>query len=347
MAEFTTPWAPTAKPNRLPAVLLYIEGEALCDANAVAEGVTKMREAFALAWELDLPEWPGWAEVLYHQLSNGLVPAGAPPPPLLSADTSSVQPEVASHARDGRAWWSSDGALAAIAETLRCRNHVVVDGFLGRAGGVALRVALERAWGGGVLEPAKVALPGDGLNGQRSDRTRSDHIAWIDAAEDAARWAPLATLVDAADALVRALRAAAPGLARKGSAMSRMRPMASRYGVGAAFARHTDNHCSNGHGPHCNGRWLTAVYYANDSWSEADGGCLRLFRPQGDEGDEDEQAGGAAAAAAGDALLDVAPLGDRLLLFFSDFRSPHEVLPAAKPRYATTIWYMERDDGDD
>eukprot|EP00312_Isochrysidales_sp_CCMP1244_P021209 CAMPEP_0202777756 /NCGR_PEP_ID=MMETSP1388-20130828/53296_1 /ASSEMBLY_ACC=CAM_ASM_000864 /TAXON_ID=37098 /ORGANISM="Isochrysis sp, Strain CCMP1244" /LENGTH=62 /DNA_ID=CAMNT_0049446999 /DNA_START=12 /DNA_END=197 /DNA_ORIENTATION=+ len=62
MAEFTTPWAPTAKPNRLPAVLLYIEGEALCDANAVAEGVTKMREAFALAWELDLPEWPGWAE---------------------------------------------------------------------------------------------------------------------------------------------------------------------------------------------------------------------------------------------------------------------------------------------
>ena len=48
--------APTAKPNRLPAVLLYIEGEALCDANAVAEGVTKMREAFALAWELDLPK---------------------------------------------------------------------------------------------------------------------------------------------------------------------------------------------------------------------------------------------------------------------------------------------------
>ena len=48
---------------------------------------------------------------------------------------------------------------------------------------------------------------------------------------------------------------------------------------------------------------------------------------------------------ASDALADVAPLLDRLLLFFSDLRTPHEVLPACAPRRACTLWYVERDGG--
>jgi len=32
--------------------------------------------------------------------------------------------------------------------------------------------------------------------------------------------------------------------------ISRMRPMVARYGRGAGFARHTDNHCHRGSGPH-------------------------------------------------------------------------------------------------
>ena len=38
-----------------------------------------------------------------------------------------------------------------------------------------------------------------------------------------------------------------------------------------------------------------------------------------------------------DAVVDVAPLADRLLLFRSDFRVPHAVLPvtSAKARYAS------------
>ena len=59
----------------------------------------------------------------------------------------------------------------------------------------------------------------------------------------------------------------------------------------------------------------------------------------------DAAAAAAAAAAASDALADVAPLNDRLLLFFSDFRTPHEVLPACAPRCACTLWYVERDEG--
>ena len=114
--------------------------------------------------------------------------------------------------------------------------------------------------------------------------------------------------------------------------------MVSRYGPGAAFARHCDNHCVDGRGPHCNHRWLTLVYYCNRAWREGDGGCLRIYAPQGDAAAADE----AEAVESGDALCDVEPLADRAILFYSDFRVPHEVLPAAQPRYATTLWYTER-----
>jgi hypoxia-inducible factor (prolyl hydroxylase) len=42
-----------------------------------------------------------------------------------------------------------------------------------------------------------------------------------------------------------------------------------------------------------------------------------------------------------DELVDVPPVGDRLLLFLSDTRCPHEVLEAHSVRYAVTLWYMD------
>ena len=49
------------------------------------------------------------------------------------------------------------------------------------------------------------------------------------------------------------------------------------------------------------------------------------------------------AAGYSDALMDVAPLGDRLVIFFSDLRVPHEVLPVTRrdggARTACTMWY--------
>ena len=117
--------------------------------------------------------------------------------------------------------------------------------------------------------------------------------------------------------------------------VTRQRPQVARYGEGDAFARHCDNYCPvGGHGPYCNERWLTCVYYASDRewWREVDGGCLRVYRPQGDarrDDDEEEQqdegqASGAAAPREDsvaahtyeeDAVVDIAPLADRLLLF--------------------------------
>jgi len=278
---------------RLPAVRAYVEGERLCDAGQTSEGLRSLKEGLALAPELDLPDWPSWAEILYDQVTNGRVPQ-PPPPPLLARDTSSAQPAVAELARDGGAWWAGEAAVGAIAGALRSRNHVLLDGFLGRAGGLALGGAIEAAWCEGLLQPATVAQPGNGLQGRLSAKTRSDDVAWVDAA--AAPWGALGDLVTQADALVHALLRAAPELsggggggdggggggggtpgggggtpgggggtpggggssARGRAVLSRMRPMVSRYGVGAAFARHADNHCRAGEGADCNGRWLCA-----------------------------------------------------------------------------------------
>ena len=119
------------------------------------------------------------------------------------------------------------------------------------------------------------------------------------------------------------------------SITSRQSPMVSRYDVGGRFARHSDSHCVRSVGPFCNGRVLTAVYYLQDDWTPADGGCLRLYRSQQveDNGDELNELC--------DELVDVPPVGDRLVLFFSDTRCPHEVLEAHRARYAVTLWYMD------
>ena len=40
-------------------------------------------------------------------------------------------------------------------------------------------------------------------------------------------------------------------------------------------------------------------------------------------------------------VVDVAPLYNRLVLFWSDARVPHEVLPSRVDRYALSIWYED------
>jgi Rps23 Pro-64 3,4-dihydroxylase Tpa1-like proline 4-hydroxylase len=88
-------------------------------------------------------------------------------------------------------------------------------------------------------------------------------------------------------------------------------------------------HCDN---PDKNGRILTAILYLNPNWSEGDGGELQLTQTRvsgADIAQQDEQR-----------CVVIPPLMNRLLLFWSDRRCPHEVLPAAKHRYAVTTWYF-------
>jgi len=98
------------------------------------------------------------------------------------------------------------------------------------------------------------------------------------------------------------------------------------------YVRHVDN-------PNRNGRRVTAILYLNPEWSEADGGQLCVYPPQS------MSAPGVpkhAPASADPAVEVVAPLLGRLLVFFSDMRVPHEVLPAVgKHRFALTTWYFD------
>eukprot|EP00966_Prymnesium_polylepis_P057307 1327461-Prymnesium_polylepis.1 len=95
--------------------------------------------------------------------------------------------------------------------------------------------------------------------------------------------------------------------------------MVSRYGCDDFFARHVDNSCVDGVGPHCSPRVLSMCYYmqspggtkSGGGWDGVtDGGSLRIFRPQCALIDEV-----AAATDCGDAdaLIDIAPIGDRLV----------------------------------
>ena len=69
------------------------------------------------------------------------------------------------------------------------------------------------------------------------------------------------------------------------------------------------------------GRVLTCIVYANPEWAPAHGGALRLHVRSG--------------------VRDVAPLDRRLVLFWSDSRAPHEVLPAHRERYAVSVWFSD------
>ena len=67
--------------------------------------------------------------------------------------------------------------------------------------------------------------------------------------------------------------------------------------------------------------FLHSYAISNPEWLPDDGGMLRLHRP--DDG----------------SYVDVEPLLDQAVVFWSDARTPHEVLPANKPRWAVSAWY--------
>ena len=103
----------------------------------------------------------------------------------------------------------------------------------------------------------------------------------------------------------------------------RSKAMVACYpGGGARYVRHCDNSCNVGKGDRCNGRRLTAIIYLNEGWTQLHGGELRLFAPFAPKGVPP--------------LCDVAPLADRLVLFYADYRVPHEVLAAHSERLAVT-----------
>lgn len=241
-------------------------------------------------------------------------------------------------------WWIFDDSLQAIGDCLKRDNFVVLDGFMGREKAVGLYGELLRAYRAGKLPETKHEMVGcprlepGALAGGRTGKgltykmeaVRGDFVAWFNGQEKACNWNALPTYLQRIDTLVAELSEHVPDL--KGSASLRSNAMATCYpGNGAHYVRHCDNTSKVR-----NGRRLTSLYYVNPMWKQGDGGELRIFSPQNASEPEENRTFSQ--------LVDVAPLSDRVVLFFADERVPHEVLPCFAHRFAVTTWFFDREE---
>ena len=223
-------------------------------------------------------------------------------------------------------WWLQDEALDAIAAELGRSNYCLVDGLIGQKALRTLRGEIDGLSESGRLQLSKLA--GGRTGGMLTyshTAVRGDHVGWFDG-EEAGAWPQqsLSKYLQKVDTLVAQL---APRCEQLAKIASRSKAMVACYpGGGARYVRHCDNSCDAGEGDRCNGRRLTAILYLNEQWVQLHGGELRLYPPY----------------AKGAPLCDVAPRADRLILFYADYRVPHEVLPAHVPRYAITLWYFDQ-----
>jgi SM-20-related protein len=145
-----------------------------------------------------------------------------------------------------------------------------------------------------------------GARRQRSD-IRGDRIAWLDESEVNAATRPWWSALER-------LRVALNQALFLG--LFCFEGHYAIYPPGAFYKRHRD--CFRGDDE----RILSCVLYLNESWTEADGGALRIYVDGG-------------------TTRDILPLGGTLVCFLSD-RFEHEVLPATRERLALTGWFRRR-----
>lgn len=147
-----------------------------------------------------------------------------------------------------------------------------------------------------------------------SQRIRGDKIAWVEGREPGCK--NIGALMAHIDETV--MHSAANGQLGDCVINGRTKGMVACYpGNGAGYVRHVDN-------PNGDGRCITCIYYLNKNWDvKKQGGMLQIY-PEGKN-----------------VVAKIEPLFDRLLIFWSDRRNPHEVKPAYATRYAITVWYFD------
>ncbi|KAB1254143.1 Egl nine-like protein 2 [Camelus dromedarius] len=184
----------------------------------------------------------------------------------------------------------------------------VKDNFLGAALGSRVLAEVEALKRGGLL-------PDGQLVSQQAILPRSireDQIAWVEGHELGCQ--SIGALMAHVDAVI------CHCAGRLGSCVINggTKAMVACYpGNRLGYMRHVDN-------PHGDGRCITCIYYLNQNWDvNVHGGLLPIF-PEGRP-----------------LVVNIEPLFDHLLMFWSDRRNPHEVKPAYTTRYAITVWYFD------
>jgi SM-20-related protein len=195
---------------------------------------------------------------------------------------------------------SDETLFEAIAADLRERGYSVRHGALPEALAASLRTEVA-ALPAQAFRSAGVGRAGDH---QLNRFVRSDAICWIQGASPAAA-AWIAWTGRLREALNRHLLLG----------LFSFESHYACYGPGDFYRRHVDAFRGEAN------RVLSLVAYLNPGWGPADGGELVLYR------DADDREG-----------LRVTPLQGSLVTFLSE-EVPHEVLPAARPRYSIAGWY--------
>lgn len=90
------------------------------------------------------------------------------------------------------------------------------------------------------------------------------------------------------------------------------------YPPGSFYLRHIDQFNQVKY------RVVTVILYLNDTWSEEDGGALRMYLPK----------------ESGEEIMDVFPEGGKIVVFLSG-EIPHEVMPTRKERISITGWLRD------
>ncbi|KAM4825661.1 LOW QUALITY PROTEIN: prolyl hydroxylase EGLN2 [Thomomys bottae] len=233
-------------------------------------------------------------------------------------------------------------ALDYIVPCMRYYGICVKDNFLGAAlGGRVLAEVEALKWGGRLHDGQLVsqrAIPPRSIRG--------DQIVWVEGHEPGCR--SIGALMAHVDAVIRHCAGRLGNYVING----RTKAMVACYpGNGLGYVRHVDN-------PHGDGRCVTCIYYLNQNWDVKAGrggtppsGCAGAVRGRGRAGQAQLAMPLACLQVHGGLLqifpegrpvvANIEPLFDRLLIFWSDRRNPHEVKPAYATRYAITVWYFD------
>jgi hypoxia-inducible factor (prolyl hydroxylase) len=229
---------------------------------------------------------------------------------------------------------SGDDYADALADGLQRDGFAFVDHFLGEPVASYIRDEMQIMRRDGLLKESELAGGKSGNNMRYSMASiRGDVVRFVDGTEDEGCY-NIGLLKEFSDQVVVRVQERVSELQQqviqRGKLMCTCYPGDSNQDLGCGhggpcrYVRHCDN-------PDKNGRVLTALYYLNKAWTPHNGGCLRIY-PSDSEGNSRSEA------------VDIQPLHDRFLLFYSDKRCPHEVLPALAPRYAITTWYYNADE---
>ena len=292
-----------------------LAGEAICEQRELTAGAQVVLDGLEAK-----PSMNGTSGTLLHLCANGERWAVELPDGSIKVKPSNLRLHVRQPltiAREG------------LAASLHARDYAICDDFLTADDASALHALLNElraSLNAGDIAGGRAAAAYARVTKQAPPR--GDLMRFLDE-EESTKHPEFRPVFAALDAMVGTLQASpliasewtASGSSSLASSASPMRlsreetQLTCYPGGGARYVRHVDNNNNNG-------RHITCILYSNPNWQPADGGELRLY--------------------ARGRAVDVAPLANRLVLFWSDARVPHEVLPSHADRYAVSVWYCAR-----